>query len=155
MRADAEEKIYRINCLTEEIDAIYHQAAVKFGVSDSVLLILYMLYTKNGRRLLPNIYKTSGISKQTVNSAIRKLEKEEIVYLENYDGKSKIVCLTEKGKAYAAQTAGKLFAAECELFNDWKEEEIDQYLKMMEKYNTSLRNQIGQIPGKGEGKTEE
>ena len=43
MRADAEEKIYRINCLTEEIDAIYHQAAVKFGVSDSVLLILYML----------------------------------------------------------------------------------------------------------------
>ena len=61
----------------------------------------------------------------------------------------------EKGKAYAAQTAGKLFAAECELFNDWKEEEIDQYLKMMEKYNTSLRNQIGKIPGKGEGKNEE
>lgn len=150
MRAHAEEKIYRINCLTEEMDAIYHQAAVKFGMADSVLMILYILYMNDNRRLLPEIYKSCGISKQTVNSAIRKLEKESVVYLENYDGKSKIVCLTEKGKTYAVQTAGKLFAAECEIFNDWKEEEIDQYLKLAEKYNTSLRNQVRKLPTIGE-----
>ncbi len=150
MRVHAEEKIYRINCLTEEMDAIYHQAAVKFGMADSVLLILYMLYMNDGRRLLPEIYKSSGISKQTVNSAIRKLEKEGVVYMENYDRKSKIVCLTETGKEYAAQTAGKLFEAECESFDDWKEEEIDQYLGLAEKYNASLRNQIRKLPTRGE-----
>ena len=87
----------------------------------------------------------SGISKQTINSAIRKLEIEEIVYLEKHNGKSKIVCLTEKGKPYANRTAAKLYEAECSAFRDWSEEEIDFYLHLIEKHNSSLRNQIEKL----------
>ena len=90
------DRISRINCLTEDIDSLYHQAALKLGVSDSVLFILYMIFIRGERCFLYDIYKLSGISKQTINSAIRKLEIEEIVYLEKHNGKSKIVCLTEK-----------------------------------------------------------
>lgn len=136
------ERIYRINCLTEDIDSLYHQAALKLGVSDSVLFILYMIYINGEKCLLYDIYKLSGISKQTINSAIRKLEKEEIVYLEKYNGKTKMVCLTEKGKSYANQTAAKLLEAEYNAFRDWSEEEIDVYLRLIEKHNTSLRKQI-------------
>ncbi len=136
------ERIYRINCLTEDIDSLYHQAALKLGVSDSVLFILYMIYINGEKCLLYDIYKLSGISKQTINSAIRKLEKEEIVYLEKYNGKTKMVCLTEKGKSYASQTAAKLLEAEYNAFRDWSEEEIDVYLRLIEKHNTSLRKQI-------------
>ena len=78
-----QDKVNQINCLNEEIDSLYHQAALKLGVSDSVLFVLYMLHTNDGKCLLYDIYKLSGISKQTVNSAIRKLENEETVYLEN------------------------------------------------------------------------
>lgn len=134
--------IYRINCLTEEVDSLYHQAALRLGVSDSVLLILYMIYVNGEKCLLYDIYKSSGISKQTINSAIRKLEKEEVVYLEKHTGKTKMVCLTEKGKSYADQTAAKLFEAEYNAFCDWSEEEIDVYLRLIEKHNTSLRKQI-------------
>ena len=95
-REEIQEKIYRINCLTEETDSIYHQAAVQFGLSDSSLLIFYMLYTNKGQCRLSDLYMVSGTSKQTVNSAIRKMEKEGMVYLEMYDGKSKMVYLTEK-----------------------------------------------------------
>lgn len=134
--------IYRINCLTEDTDSLYHQAAVKLGVSDSVLFILYMIYVNGGKCLLYDIYKSSGISKQTINSAIRKLEKEEIVYLEKHYGKTKMVCLTEKGKSYTNQTAVKLLEAEYTAFRDWSEEEMDTYLRLIEKHNISLRNQI-------------
>ena len=134
--------VYRINCLTEDVDSLYHQAALKLGVSDSVLLILYMLYVNGEKCLLYDIYKMSGISKQTINSAIRKLEKEEIVYLEKHDKKTKMVYLTEKGKSFANQTAARLFEAEYNAFCDWSKEEMDVYLRLIEKHNASLRKQI-------------
>ncbi len=107
------DKIYQINCLTEEVDSLYHQAALKLGVSDSVMFVLYMLHIGGEKCLLYDIYKLSGISKQTINSAIRKLENDGIVYLEKHNGKSKIVCVTEKGKAYIAQTGARLAEADC------------------------------------------
>lgn len=134
--------ICRINCLTEETDSLYHQAAVRLGVSDSVLFILYMIYINGERCLLYDIYKSSGISKQTINSAIRKLEEQEIVYLEKQGGKNKTVCLTQKGKTYANKTAEKLLDAEYNAFSNWSEEEIEVYLRLIQKYNSSLREQI-------------
>lgn len=142
MRNKLYENITRINCLTEDIDSLYHQAAWKLGVSDSVLFVLYMIYTNGGHCLLYDIYKSYGISKQTINSAIRKLESDDIVYLEKHNGKAKIVCLTDKGKSYIQQNAARLFEAECNAFGDWSEEEMNRYLSLIEKHNASLRKQI-------------
>lgn len=134
--------IFRINCLAEDIDSIYHQAALKLGVSDSALFILYIAYVSGGQCLLYDIYRQSGISKQTINSAVRNLEKNGVIHLEKHNGKSKIVCLTEEGRLYAKKTAARLFDAECRTFCDWTEEEIQTYLHLLEKHNASFRKQI-------------
>lgn len=139
------EKIIKVNCLTEEIDSLYHQAALKLGVSDSVLFILYMLYTNGGNCPLYDIYKSYGISKQTINSAIRKLESDDIVYLEKYNGKTKMVYLTEQGKSFIEKNAVKLFEAECNALSEWSEEELNLYLSMIEKHKSSLRTQIDKL----------
>lgn len=136
------EKIFRINCLTEDIDSLYHQVALKFRMSDSILFVLYMVYINGEQCLLYDIYKSYGISKQTINSAIRKLENNDIVYLEKHNGKAKKVCLTDKGKSYIKQNAARLFEAECNAFEDWSEKEINLYLSLIEKHNASLRKQI-------------
>lgn len=142
MRKNYYEKIQRVNCLSNDLESIYHQAARKLGVSDSVLCVLYMIHEKGDHCLLYDICSGSGISKQTINSALRKLENDEILYLEQDKGKAKRVCLTEKGKAYVAQTAARLFEAECNAFNDWTDDEVDLYLRLIEKYNVSFREQI-------------
>ena len=139
------DSICKINCLNEEIESLYHQASVKLGISDSVSFVLYMTYINNGNCLLYDIYKSSGISKQTINSAIRKLENEDIIYLEKYNGKSKIVCLTEKGKEYANQTAKKLYEAEFNTFQDWDNKELELYLKLIEKHRNSFKKQIEKL----------
>ena len=64
--------------LAGEINALYHEAAVKTGISDSVQNILYVLCEKGGKCLQSEISRLTGISRQTINSAIRKLEKEGI-----------------------------------------------------------------------------
>lgn len=140
-----QDKIQRVNCLTNDLNALYHQAALKFGVSDSVLFVLYMIYCKGDNCLLYDICKEGGISKQTINSAIRNLETEGILYLEQDKGRTKRICLTDKGKAYVQETGARLFETECNTFSDWTDEEIDMYLKLMEKYNTSFGTQIEKL----------
>ena len=137
--------ICKINCLTEEVNSLYHQASLKLGVTDSVSFVLYMTYINDGKCLLYNIYKLSGISKQTINSAIRKLEMDEIIYLEKLNGKSKIVCLTEKGNEFAEKTAKKLYEAERNAFSSWNDEEINQYLMLIEKHSNSLKEQFEKL----------
>ena len=76
MTSNYSDMMYRMNCLASDLDSLYHQAAQKIGVSDSVMFVLYSLYENQGRILLNDIRKITGISKQTLNSAIRKLENE-------------------------------------------------------------------------------
>lgn len=129
------DQLKRINCLANELDLLYHQAARKLGVSDSVLCILYMIHEKGDGCLLRDICSESSISKQTINSALRNLEKEEILYLEQDKGKNKRICLTKKGKVYTAHTAVRLFEAEASALADWPEEDLSDYLRLMKKYN--------------------
>lgn len=136
-----QDKVNQINCLNEEIDSLYHQAALKLGVSDCVLFVLYMLHTNDGKCLLYDIYKLSGISKQTVNSAIRKLENEETVYLENVMENRRWYILLKR-KTYTSKTAARLFEAECKALSNWTEEEINLYLKLTERYHADLKNEI-------------
>lgn len=135
----------RINCLANELDLLYHQAARKLGVSDSVLCILYMIHEKGDGCLLCDICNESGISKQTINSALRKLEKEDILYLEQDKGKNKRIRLTEKGSQYTAHTAARLYEAESSALSGWSEEDLSAYLRLMKKYNDCFRIQVEKI----------
>lgn len=138
-------KIHQINYLTSELDAIYHQASVKIGLADSVMQVLYALHDNGEKCLLSEIYKQSGISKQTVNSAIRRLEEDEIVYLENHKGKAKMVYLTKKGERYVSDTVVRLCNAEIRAFESWSDKEVDDYVMLMEKYVDSFRGQMQNI----------
>lgn len=136
------EAISKINYLCSETDALYHQASLKLGISDSVSIILYTVYDAGESCLLSDIYKKSGISKQTVNSAIRGLEAENILYLEQHTGRAKKVVLTDKGKDFVKKTVKRLHKAEIQAFGTWSEEEIKTYIHLMEKYTYCLRKQI-------------
>mgnify|MGYP000967954586 CR=1 FL=1 len=87
--------------LSAEITSLYHEAAVKMGISDTVLNILYVLCERDGQCLQSDIFRLTGISRQTINSAIRKLEKDGFAYLKQGEGRNTMVCLTEKGKDFS------------------------------------------------------
>lgn len=139
---DSMDKIHRVNALANDLDGIYHQAAQKLGVSDSVLIVLYSIHEMGTPCRLYDICARSCLNKQTINSAMRKLEQEGILYLEPDTGKTKRVCLTEKGQVFVRQTAGRLYEAECNAFRNWSEEEFAQYLALMAKYNGCIRREI-------------
>ncbi|WP_020612675.1 MarR family winged helix-turn-helix transcriptional regulator [Sediminispirochaeta bajacaliforniensis] len=135
-------EIHQINYLTSEMEALYHQASLKLGITDSVSIVLYTIYDTGENCLLSDIYKKSGISKQTVNSAVRGLETDGILYLKPYTGRAKKIVLTEKGKDYVNKTVATLYEAEIQAFKSWSTEEINTYIHLMEKYADCFRKQI-------------
>lgn len=138
-------RIHRINYLNAELDALYHHASLKLGLTDSASIVLYTIYDNGEDCLLSDIYKQSGVSKQTVNSAIRNLEKKHIIYLEQHSGRAKKVVLTDTGKEYVQKTTARLFDAEAAAFASWTEKEINAHIGFMEKYIASFREQVEKL----------
>lgn len=139
------DKVHLINHIISEMESLYHQVSLKMGISDSVSIVLYTIHVTEGICLLSDIYKKSGISKQTVNSAIRRLEDEGVLYLEQHTGRSKKIILTEIGNKYINKTVAKLYEAEVQAFESWTKEEINTYVNLMEKYKDCFRKKINAL----------
>ena len=129
----------RYNHLVGEIDAVYHEASLKLGMSDSVSKILYTICNVGSSCLLHDICKQTGLSKQTVHSAIRNLEAKEMVTLELVGGKSKKVCLTEKGEIFAQKTARRIIDMENSILSSWPKEDVQTYLELTERFLVDLK----------------
>lgn len=139
MKNKSSREMKRYNHLHGEIEAVYHEMSLQFGISDSVSKILYTICSFGDGLLLNDICRSTGLTKQTVNSAIRGLEKKDIVYLEAVDGKSKKVCLTEKGKKFAGNTAFRLIEIENAIFESWSDDDVQKYLELTERFLISLK----------------
>ena len=61
--------IREFNRLYKELDDLYHNLALRQGLSDSASIILYALYLLGDGCLQRDICDLSYISKQTINSA--------------------------------------------------------------------------------------
>lgn len=135
----------RYNRLLSEIDEVYHEIAVRQGYSDSVMAILYVLADNGGQCLLAELVKLSGVYKQTANSALRKLEREGIVYLESAGGRAKRVCLTEAGLAVVHETVERVISVEKKIYASWTRGEWALYVQLTERYLRQLREEMKEI----------
>lgn len=134
----------RFNYLTQEIDKAYHEASFRLGISDSVMQILYALLSFDNSCAIGDII-TLGVSKQTVNSALRKLENEGYILLEKIDGKKKRVMLTDSGYELAQRTALKIIEIENEIFEQWSQKDLDNYMRLTALYCKMLKEKTADI----------
>lgn len=139
MKKDLLRENKRFNYLFGETDAVYHEIALKLSLSDSAMQILYAICDGDGSCLIRDICYFSGLSKQTVNSALRKLEQDNIIILNQTDAKFKSVSLTPAGQKLAEKTAFRVIEMENAIFASWSKEEVETYLKLTEKYLIDLK----------------
>lgn len=144
MRENISKDMKRFNYLLTETDNVYHEASVKLGLSDSAMQILYTIcdYDEGDSCPLREVCRRTGISKQTINSAIRKLEKEGMLYLEQAGVRTKRLCLTQEGKQLAERTAMKIIKAENDILNSWPGEDVEKYLELTERFLASFKKKV-------------
>jgi DNA-binding MarR family transcriptional regulator len=135
----------RFNFLLGETEAAYHDVSVKLGLSDSAMKILYTICDNGSSCLLKDIIRRSGLNKQTVNSALRKLEADGIIFLEKVGAKSKNVCLTGQGEKLSADTAMRILEIENSIFDSWDHSDVDTYLRLTEKFLIDFKERTASI----------
>ncbi len=138
-------QLRRFNRLVGETNAVYHELAQQLGLSDSAFQILYTLHDEGGACPLRDICAYSGLTKQTVNSALRKLEAEGSVTSESADARHKTVMLTPEGAVLAERTVAQVIAIENDILGSWPEEALEKYLRLTEDYLIVLREKAREV----------
>lgn len=127
-------KLKKFNHINTEINAAYHDVALRLGLTDSAMLVIYTVCNNGGECTLEDIRKLSGMSKQTINSAIRKLEADGTVTLVPLGARKKKVCLTDNGTAFAEKTVMKIIKIENDIYETWEKEEWSIYIGLTERF---------------------
>ncbi len=132
------------NELFKQSDNLYRSAAARFGISVSALDILYALWEEDGCSQ-KRICELCFVSKQTVNSSLRKLEREGFVTLSDLGTREKQVFLTEKGHALAKRSAARVVEAEKKALTVFDEQERETIVRLGERYIRSLKANMEEL----------
>ena len=116
------------NRIYREMESIYHEICVKAGISDTDFIVLYSIVEFEDGCCQRKIAKQYSISRQTVNSSVKKLVQNGCVVLESGKGHDKQIVLTEKGKAMAKQKIIPVMEAEAGVFMHMTEDLCDRRL---------------------------
>lgn len=127
------------NRLTKEISDLYHDICIQLELSDSTFEILYTLAELGDGCCQKNICNYTFISKQTIHSAIRKLEKEGIITLQSGKGREMHIYLTPLGEQVMNEKIVPVIKMENEIFSRMEPSESQELLRLTEKYLTHLR----------------
>ena len=122
------------NRIYREMESIYHEICVKAGISDTDFIVLYSIVEFEDGCCQRKIAKQYSISRQTVNSSVKKLVQNGCVVLESGKGHDKQIVLTEKGKAMAKQKIMHM-----------TEEERKKLLRLNAKYMEIFRQKVGEL----------
>lgn len=131
-----------LNKAYNELNGLYHDISLKLGLSDSESMVMYMLYDEIEPLTQSDIVKATGLSKQTLNSTIRKLEKEEIIVLRKVNEKSKKILMTHKGKILIEQKMKPLVEMEERVLASWTEKERLKYLELLRRFEKQLEKEV-------------
>lgn len=126
------------NRIYKKTNEIYHDIALRLGLSDSAFDILYSISELGDGCLQKDICNATCIPKQTIHSSIRQMEKTGYLTLSSGKGRSMHIILTDLGKSLLERTIYPVMQMEGEAFHCMTDEECQQMLALFGKYIQAL-----------------
>ncbi|MCD7920017.1 MAG: MarR family transcriptional regulator [Clostridiales bacterium] len=138
--------ISEYNQISKECDMIYHSAALRLGISDCAFWIFYTLSDTERQYTQSEICDSSFMSRQTVNSALKKLEKDGYLTLcRSQEKAGKTISLTEKGSDFVDSYIRPVLRAEETACGMFTEEEKEWFLKTYRLLTERLNQEISRV----------
>lgn len=134
------------NAIFKENNDIYRNTAKALGLSESAFWILYTIQEMDDVITQSEICDMQFLPKQTINSALKKLEAEgylNLVFTGNR--KSKQIILTTKGKELVDNTINAVILAELRAWETLSIEEQNLFLQLFRNYTDALREQMDSL----------
>lgn len=150
MKETAFAQLIAFNQLHKEMDIMYHNYAKSVGLSDTAFWILYSVSEHGGTITQRELCTSWFYAPQTINSALKELEKHGIIYLELVPGskKSKQIQLTGEGQRLAKCAIEPLLEVEAASFQALGAQDASLLLSVTEKHVSILKDEIGKLQNK-------
>lgn len=134
--------LIEFNRLTREINEVYHNVSSKLGISDSAFIILYALVELGDGCRQADIVKAYCVNKQTINSSVKKLEKDGYIELRASKGLDRNIFVTPKGKKITEEKIYPIFELENSIINEFSKEEQIMLSLLTKKYLQKLKEKV-------------
>lgn len=140
------QKQNQFNRLNKALSELYHDICVQIGISDSVFDIFYAIIALGDGCCQKDICDYAFTSKQTIHSAIHRLEKEEFLYFKSAKGREMQIFLTSKGISFAEEKIVPVIDMENQVCSSMDAKELDALLLLTEQYLCRMRAQASKLP---------
>ncbi|MBD5156617.1 MAG: winged helix DNA-binding protein [Butyrivibrio sp.] len=139
--------LFEFNNIFKKGDNIYREFARFFGLSECTLWILYCLRAEYSEMTQSGLCGSLCLPKQTINSALKKLETEGYIELSRSDGnrRSKEITLTAEGERLCEDTVDRLIEVENITLKSLPEAELEIFLKLFRKHTALLKNNVKEL----------
>lgn len=135
----------KFNSLFKEITDVYHNIALKLDISESAMLILYAIVDLGDGCTQKEISQMYYMSKQTINTSIKNLEKSGYIEFKQDKGNNKQIFLTQSGKKLVAKKVAPVINIENNVFAGMTPPESKELLRLTKKYVKLLRKKSEQL----------
>ncbi len=125
---------------------LYHEAAVRLGLSDSQFWTLYALYGAGEALSQREISIGTGMPKQTVHSTVGQMLQAGCLRREEASGRECRLLLTAAGRQLAEETVAFVIRRENEALADFSARERDCLLSLSEQYVQRLGALLADLP---------
>lgn len=144
---DVSSQLRSWNRLYKRLDDAYYRTARKFDMTETELWITYIIREHEGPLTQTDICNITYESKQTINSALKKMEGKGLIGLKTVDGnkKSKFLTFTPEGEKVAEATADKILQAEENAIKAMGSEEMTVLIDLYKSYLDTLEEEMDKI----------
>lgn len=136
-----------IEVIYQETDRLYYKLARGCGLSETAYWILYDIVMAGGSASQRAIAQEHSMSRQTVNSAFKALERKGYVSISFAEGsrRSKVVTLTEAGQRFCDKRIVPGIEAEKNAFNALPEDDRVEFVRLGREYAAAVRAEIERL----------
>jgi DNA-binding MarR family transcriptional regulator len=138
----ADEKLRHINNMLSEISNIYQRLLLLKNVPESVFIVMSSILEFGEGCLQKEIAERSYINKKTVNSTIKKLQKEEYIELKAGKYPNMHIYLTEKGRLYMNENIVPIIKLENMVLDSMPTKEFETLVDSYKKYIDTFREHV-------------
>ena len=138
-------KVRQLNNILCEIDSIYQMLLQNKSISDSEYAIIFAILGLGEGCLQKEIAEISYISKKTINTTIKKFERDGIIELKAGKYPNMHIYLTDNGKKYIQEHIIPIIEIENKFMENIPDDEFEKFSGLYEKYMSKFKNYLGNI----------
>ena len=138
MDFEIDDRVKQLNKMLSELDNLYQTLLMSRNLSDSEYIVMFAILSLGEGCLQKDIAENGFMSKKTINSTIKKLQKGDIITLKAGKYPNMHIYLTEKGREYVKEKVIPIIEVENIVLNSMSTDAFDilvgGYSKYIEKF---------------------